>query len=82
MQSSCMIMYRHPIALTCLLDVYSVIRPFLSSRQFVFIFQYLKKIASGSVLSWPAWWRMLVVLPVVALLWLAVWWASLEAAPW
>jgi hypothetical protein len=46
------------------------------------IFSYLQKIASRSVLSWPAWWRMAAVLPAVAVLWLAVWWASLEAAPW
>ena len=35
-----------------------------------------------SVLAWPAWLRMLVVLPAVALLWLGVAWAQLEAAPW
>ena len=35
-----------------------------------------------SVLAWPAWLRVLAVLPAVALLWLAVAWASLEAAPW
>ena len=31
-----------------------------------------------SVLAWPAWLRVLVVSPAVALLWLAVWWASVE----
>ena len=36
----------------------------------------------ASVLAWPAWLRMLAVLPAVALLWLAVAWAGLEAAPW
>ena len=35
-----------------------------------------------SVLAWPAWLRVLAVLPAVALLWLAVAWAQLEAAPW
>jgi hypothetical protein len=35
-----------------------------------------------SVLAWPAWLRVLAVLPVVALLWLAVAWAQLEVAPW
>jgi len=35
-----------------------------------------------SVLAWPAWLRVLAVLPAVALLWLAVAWANLEAAPW
>lgn len=35
-----------------------------------------------SVLSWPAWLRMLVVLPLVLLLWLGVAWAQMEIAPW
>ncbi|MEO5607689.1 MAG: hypothetical protein ABIR13_08935 [Polaromonas sp.] len=35
-----------------------------------------------SVLAWPAWLRVLAVAPAVALLWLAVAWASVEAAPW
>lgn len=35
-----------------------------------------------SVLAWPAWLRVLAVLPAVGLLWLAVVWAQLEAAPW
>lgn len=37
---------------------------------------------SASVLAWPAWLRMLAVVPAVALLWLAVAWAQLELAPW
>ena len=35
-----------------------------------------------SVLAWPAWLRVVAVLPAVALLWLAVAWAQLDAAPW
>ena len=35
-----------------------------------------------SVLGWPVWLRLLAVLPVVVLLWLAVAWAQLDAAPW
>lgn len=35
-----------------------------------------------SVLAWSAWLRVLAVLPAVALLWLAVAWAQLEAVPW
>ena len=35
-----------------------------------------------SVLAWPAWLRVLAVLPAVALLWLAVVWAQVEVAPW
>jgi hypothetical protein len=41
-----------------------------------------KKHAARSVLAWPAWLRVLAVVPAVALLWLAVSWAGLEAAPW
>ena len=38
--------------------------------------------ARRSVLAWPAWLRVLAVLPAVALMWLAVLWAKLEAAAW
>lgn len=34
-----------------------------------------------SVLAWPAWLRVLAVLPALLLLWLAVLWASAEAVP-
>lgn len=34
-----------------------------------------------SVLAWPAWLRVLAVLPALLILWLAVLWASVEAAP-
>jgi hypothetical protein len=37
---------------------------------------------TGSVLGWPAWQRVLAVLPVLLLLWLAVAWASREVQPW
>ncbi len=37
---------------------------------------------AASVLAWPAWLRVLAVLPAVALLWLAVAWAQVEVAPW
>ena len=37
---------------------------------------------SASVLAWPAWLRLLAVLPAVALLWMGVAWAQMEAAPW
>jgi hypothetical protein len=33
-------------------------------------------------LGWPAWQRVLAVLPVLLLLWLAVAWASAEVQPW
>ncbi|MCF8160408.1 MAG: hypothetical protein K9J76_06875 [Polaromonas sp.] len=35
-----------------------------------------------SVLAWPAWRRVLAVLPLVLALWLAVWWAHMGASPW
>ena len=38
-------------------------------------------IDTRSVLAWPAWLRVLAVLPALLLLWLAVLWASVEAAP-
>ncbi len=31
-----------------------------------------------SLLAWSAWARVLLVLPALACLWLAVWWAQLE----
>ena len=34
-----------------------------------------------SVLAWPAWLRVLVVLPAVVVLWLAVAWANLAVVP-
>ena len=34
------------------------------------------------VLGWPAWQRVLAVLPLLLLMWLAVCWASTEVAPW
>jgi hypothetical protein len=33
-----------------------------------------------SPLAWPAGLRVLAILPVLVLLWLAVWWASLQVA--
>ncbi|MDD2924278.1 hypothetical protein [Rhodoferax sp.] len=36
----------------------------------------------SGVLGWPAWQRVLVVLPLLVLLWLAVGWASAEVQPW
>lgn len=35
-----------------------------------------------SVLAWPAWRRVLAVLPLVLALWLAVWWTHMGASPW
>ncbi|NDP40187.1 MAG: hypothetical protein GZ093_15805 [Rhodoferax sp.] len=32
-----------------------------------------------SVLAWPAWLRVLTVLPALLALWLAVWWANAGA---
>lgn len=35
-----------------------------------------------TVLAWPAWQRVLAVLPLVLALWLAVWWANQGAPLW
>jgi hypothetical protein len=43
---------------------------------------FLQKLFQRSVLAWPAWLRVLTLLPVVALLWLAVAWANMDVAPW
>ena len=40
----------------------------------------LLKLLTRSPLAWPAGLRVLAVLPVLVLLWLAVWWASLQVA--
>ena len=34
-----------------------------------------------SCIALPAWKRVALTLPALALLWLGLWWASLEAAP-
>jgi hypothetical protein len=36
----------------------------------------------GTLLGWPAWLRVVAVLPVVVALWLAVIWAGEVIAPW
>ena len=36
----------------------------------------------GTVLGWPAWLRVVTVLPVVVALWLAVLWTSEFITPW
>jgi hypothetical protein len=38
-------------------------------------------ILTRSVLAWPAWLRVLAVLPVLALLWLGVDWALVNVVP-
>lgn len=35
-----------------------------------------------SLLAWPAWLRVLAVVPTIGLLWLAVAWANGELGPW
>jgi len=35
-----------------------------------------------SFLSWPAWQRVLAILPALVLLWLGVWWAGMESTRW
>jgi hypothetical protein len=35
-----------------------------------------------SVLAWPAWLRVVAVMPLLVILWLAVLWANEGARPW
>jgi hypothetical protein len=42
----------------------------------------MKQTFRRSVLAWPAWLRVLTLLPLVLLLWLAVAWANMDVAPW
>jgi hypothetical protein len=44
-------------------------------------FNNLRTALRSSVLAWPAWLRVMAITPLLFLLWLGVWWASLEAAP-
>lgn len=46
------------------------------------VLHLFNSLSSTSVLMWPAWLRLLAVLPALALLWLLVAWASVELAPW
>jgi hypothetical protein len=41
----------------------------------------LQPYTDSSVLAWSAAMRACAILPLVLLLWLAVWWATLEAVP-
>jgi hypothetical protein len=38
--------------------------------------------SASTVLAWPAWLRVLAVLPAVLSLWLAVMWALAGESPW
>ena len=44
-------------------------------------FSTFTQVLRSSVLAWPAWLRALAVTPLLALLWLGVVWASVEATP-
>ena len=79
-QLSCITIYRNLIAIlpqpsVFLMSIHSILKSFSTRRR-------RQNPSAPSVLAWPAWRRVLAVVPAVALLWLAVWWASLEAAPW
>jgi hypothetical protein len=51
-------------------------------KEFVLPISVFFKQFTPSLLAWPAWLRLLAVLPALLVLWLAVLWASLEAVPW
>ncbi|MEN9982404.1 MAG: hypothetical protein RJB10_66 [Pseudomonadota bacterium] len=44
------------------------------------ILRIFQTLISHSYLTWAAWLRVLTVAPVVVLLWLAVFWASVETS--
>ena len=67
MQSGCIKLYRNQVAL---------LRFLMGSLRRIYRF-YI----TSSALTWSAGLRIVVVLPAVAVLWLAVWWASLDAPP-
>jgi hypothetical protein len=78
-QSSCIIIYCNRVALSphfdpWLTDLCKEPLPMSPSPP-------IPKPPKRSVLAWPAWLRVLAVLPALVLLWLAVLWATLEAAP-
>jgi hypothetical protein len=94
MQLNCVKLYRNQVALflnlmTFLCHLTTLLRkdlptPFFDPAYFLSVRfmkpDYFKNVSS--VLAWPAWLRVLAVLPPLVLLWLAVVWAQLEAAPW
>jgi hypothetical protein len=51
-------------------------------KEFVSFLPVFFKRGSSSILAWPAWLRVLVVLPVLLILWCAVLWAHVDAAAW
>lgn len=45
------------------------------------LFRFSRR-SAWTVLAWPAWLRVLAVLPAVLALWLAVMWALAGESPW
>jgi len=79
MQFSCVKLYRNQVAL---LPQLAVCSPHFCKDKPMPSDISRTRSASASVLAWPAWLRVLAVLPAVALLWLAVAWAQAEVVPW
>ncbi len=51
-------------------------------KEFVSFLPVFFKRSSSSILAWPAWLRLLAVVPVLLLLGGAVVWANVDAVPW
>ena len=78
-QSSCDRLYRNQVAL---LPQLHLLRPSFTKMKLRSALALSRpKFPLPSVLAWPAWLRVLAVLPALALLWGAVLWAGVEAAP-
>jgi hypothetical protein len=73
MQSSCVKLYRNLIALLPMPPHHSTPKPSPAAEAI-----FTAKRPERSVLSWPAWRRVALVVPVLVLLWLAVAWASVD----
>ena len=80
MQLSCVKLYRNTVAL--LLQMRFFHEFFVKPPMPLHRSTSASSSGSASILSWPAWKRVLLVLPAITLLWLAVAWANAEIAPW
>jgi hypothetical protein len=89
MQQGCVKIYRNLVAIACQfshrLEVSSQSTSHLCTPTMPFANATTKlQSAAGirnSVLAWPAWLRVLAVLPVLGLLWLGVAWALVDVVP-
>jgi hypothetical protein len=45
------------------------------------VYRLIERFKATPFLGWSAWMRITAALPLLVLLWLAVWWASMELVP-